>query len=187
MRRLPAGTVLAGCFLVTAVGYVLIAQFDADTSLPVVAAGLMLFCAGLAPFGTLTTDLVMSSVPPEKAGAASGLSETSFEFGAALGVAVLGSILTAVYRARLEVSSLPALSPGALADVRETLGSALAAADALGGAGAATLRIAARAAFSDAMRAAAWVSAALAVATALLCVAAMRGTPGATQLDRGER
>ena len=44
---------------------------------------------GLAPVFTLAADLMVSTAPPERAGAAAGISETSSEFGGALGIAVL--------------------------------------------------------------------------------------------------
>jgi DHA2 family multidrug resistance protein-like MFS transporter len=176
VRRFAPAQVLAGSFLVTAVGYVLIARLEADTALTVALAALFLFCAGLAPFGTLTTDLVMRAAPPAKAGAASGLSETSFEFGAALGVAVLGSILTAVYRARLDVAVLPAIAPDLALSARETLAAALLVAEGLDGDAGLRLADAARNAFTDAMQSAAWVSALLAVGTALICATRLRIT-----------
>ncbi len=52
---------------------------------------------GLAPVFTLSTDLIIGTVPPERAGTAAGLAETSSEFGGALGIAILGSIVTALY------------------------------------------------------------------------------------------
>ena len=52
---------------------------------------------GLAPVFTLTTDLIIGAAPPERAGAASAISETSSEFGGALGIALLGALATAVY------------------------------------------------------------------------------------------
>jgi DHA2 family multidrug resistance protein-like MFS transporter len=61
----------------------------------------------MAPVFTLTTDLVVGSAPPEKAGAASAISETSAEFGGALGIAVFGSIGVALYRTGL-TDAIPA-------------------------------------------------------------------------------
>ena len=58
----------------------------------------MLFSLGLIQVITLAADLMVGSVPPERAGVASGLNETSADFGGALGIAVLGSIGTAIYR-----------------------------------------------------------------------------------------
>ncbi len=46
----------------------------------------------------MTADVILSSVPKDQAGSASAVSETAYELGAALGIAVLGSIVTGVYR-----------------------------------------------------------------------------------------
>ena len=62
------------------------------------AGGTTLFALGFAPVFTLTTDLIVGSAPPERAGAASAMSETSAEFGGALGIAIFGSIGVAIYR-----------------------------------------------------------------------------------------
>lgn len=179
VRRFEARKVLASGFFVTAVGYALLAQVAVDSSLGLVLAGLLLFCAGLAPMGTLTTDLVMSTAPPEKAGAASGVSETSFEFGAALGVAVLGSIMTAVYRSRMVDAHLPGVSPDAIEAASNTLGAAVATAEELDGPAGSALLSAAREAFTDSMQLSALVSAALALVAAIVCIRFMRRAPAA--------
>ena len=75
---------------------------------------MMAFCIGLAPIGAITTDLVMTAAPPERAGAASAISETSFEFGGALGIAVLGSMLTADLSPRHGGADLTGVPPDAL-------------------------------------------------------------------------
>jgi len=68
----------------------------------------------------LTTELIVSSALPERAGAASGISETGVELGGALGIAILGSIGAAVYRGAL-ANGLPAvLPPEAAAVARDT-------------------------------------------------------------------
>jgi DHA2 family multidrug resistance protein-like MFS transporter len=176
VRRFSARSVLAGGFFITAIGYGVLAQVGVDTGLEVVITGLMLFCVGLAPMGTLTTDLVMSAAPPEKAGAASGVSETSFEFGAALGVAVLGSIMTAVYRSRMTGATIPGVSQDELATASDTLGAAVATAQGIEGEAGATLLRLAQEAFSDSMRVSASVSALLALVAAAVCVRFMRGS-----------
>ena len=56
------------------------------------------------------TDAVMTertAVPPDKAGSASAVSETAYELGVALGIALLGSLLATLYRAGLNTESLP--------------------------------------------------------------------------------
>src|SRR5205807_8288742 len=55
----------------------------------------------LAPAFTLSTDLVIGSAPPERAGAAAALSETGSELGGALGIAILGTIGTGGYRSSM--------------------------------------------------------------------------------------
>ncbi|MGZ8178175.1 MFS transporter [Williamsia sp. SKLECPSW1] len=63
-----------------------------------------LVCTTIAGVGygivfSLVSEVAVGSAPPERAGAASGISETSFELGSALGLALLGSLATAVFRA----------------------------------------------------------------------------------------
>ncbi len=174
VRRYQPSTVLTCGFTITAIGYAVLTQVSATGDLWILVLGFLLFCAGLAPMGTLTTDLVMSDVPPERAGAASGISETSFELGAALGVAVLGSIVTAVYRAHMTAASLPDLSPQVLTTARETLGAAIEVAKTLEPQARDMIVSTAREAFTQAMHAASGVSAVLGLVAAVVCTQFMR-------------
>jgi DHA2 family multidrug resistance protein-like MFS transporter len=88
---------MAGGLVLAAVGFGLLSRIDASSGLALVVMGCIAYSLGLAPAFTLTTDLIVSSVPPERAGAASAMSETGSELGGALGIAILGSIGTAVY------------------------------------------------------------------------------------------
>ena len=63
----------------------------------------MLLSLGIGAAETISNDVIISSVPADKAGAASAISETAYELGAVLGTAVLGGILTAAYSARVVV------------------------------------------------------------------------------------
>src|SRR5215207_7735579 len=101
VRRLRLGLVIAGGFLLAAVGFGLLVLLDSAAGLPVLVAGSVVFALALAPVVTLATDLAVGATPPERAGAAAAISETSAEFGGALGIAVLGVIGTAVYRAQM--------------------------------------------------------------------------------------
>lgn len=84
--------------------------------------GSVVLALGLSPVVTLGTDLIVGSAPAERAGAASSLSETGAELGGALGIAVLGSIGTAVYR-RMMADAVPASVPHEIAEAaRGTLG-----------------------------------------------------------------
>src|SRR5512132_1798618 len=89
LRRVrPAYVVGAGMGL-GAVGLGVLTQVGGshDADLAILAGASLLVSLGLAPVFTATTDLVVSSAPPERAGAASGISETGSELGGALGVA----------------------------------------------------------------------------------------------------
>ena len=176
VRRYQPGTVLTCGFLVTAVGYGVLTQVQPSGSLWVLVCGLMLYCSGLAPMGTLTTDLVMSDVPPERAGAASGISETSFEFGAALGVAVLGSIVSAVYRTHMSSISLPGIDAQMIDAARETLGAAIQEAQQLEGSAREVMTLAAREAFTRAFHVASFASSLLGLLAAFVCIKFMRRT-----------
>ncbi|WP_079166750.1 MFS transporter [Streptomyces oceani] len=79
--------------------------------------------AGLA--FTVTADVILSSVPKEQAGAASAVSETAYELGAALGIALLGSVVTGAYRDFVTPVDVP---PRAVEQARESLGGAVEAA-----------------------------------------------------------
>ena len=73
--------------------------------LPVVV-GLAIVSLGIQVVLALTYDVVVSSAPPERAGVASGMGETGSELGIALGIAIAGSLVTAVYRVRSGRSAL---------------------------------------------------------------------------------
>ena len=81
---------------------------------------------GLVMILTLVTDLVVGAVAPERAGSASALIETSSEFGGALGIAILGSIGTAVYGSRLAAHLPPGLSAADAHAARQGLAGAVA-------------------------------------------------------------
>ncbi|MGO1397889.1 MAG: MFS transporter [Brevibacterium yomogidense] len=125
--------------------------------------------AGIAPMMTLATDVVVGSAPPDRSGAASALSETAAELGAALGIAVLGSIGTAIYRSRV-LDSMPADVPEEGAEVvSSSLGAAFSVAEQLPTENAAHLVESARSAFIDGLGAASVVGALILVAAAVLC------------------
>lgn len=85
----------------------------------------MIIGMGFVPVILTTTGLIVGSAPPERAGAASAISETSAEFGGALGVALLGSLGTVIYRVLMAGTDLAAL-PRPLAEAsRATLGGAV--------------------------------------------------------------
>lgn len=164
VRRYSVAQVLATGFAITAVGFSLLTQLRGDNGFALFVAGYLLFCLGLSPIGALTSHLVVSAAPPERAGAASAISETSFELGGALGVAVLGSIVTATYRLHMSQHLPAGLDAAAARTAQDTLGGASAVAAQLGGSSGEALLATARAGFSSAMA----LSAAICIGIALL-------------------
>jgi MFS transporter, DHA2 family, multidrug resistance protein len=82
----------------------------------------MLMAVGFVPVILTTTNLIVSAAPPERAGAASALSETCAEFGGALGVGLLGSLVTFIYRARMAATEAPAKAKATLGDAVDIAG-----------------------------------------------------------------
>ncbi|MFC7344998.1 MFS transporter [Saccharopolyspora griseoalba] len=119
-RRFPVPHLISGGLLLAMAGFGVLVLLGAHDGLAVLVAGMLLVGFGVPLSETLTNDLIITAAPPERAGAASAISETGFELGGALGTAVLGSIATAVYRA-----DMPAEAGSA---ARETLGGAVATA-----------------------------------------------------------
>jgi len=185
----PAYVMGAG-LAIASVGLAVLSQVGGADGLAVVIVGSVIISLGLAPVLSLTTELIVGSAPPERAGAASGISETAVELGGALGISVLGSIGVALYRRELS-ADLPAAVPAEAAVVaRDTLGGAVAVAGQLPGQlGAAVLDVA-RDAFVQGMQVAATISAIIAVTVAILAVVLLRevrgGTGGDTTDDRAE-
>jgi MFS transporter, DHA2 family, multidrug resistance protein len=164
--------VIGGAFVLAASGYGVLTQIQVDSSLVVPLLGAGLLAAGLVMVMTLVTEAVVGSVAPERAGSASAVMETCAEFGGALGIAVLGSIGTAVYRADVP-SDLPA---GAAAPVREGLPAATAAAAHLPAQLADTVLTTARHAFTHSMSVVAVVGAIVLLVTAVTTTLTLRGT-----------
>jgi DHA2 family multidrug resistance protein-like MFS transporter len=123
---------------------------------------------------TLTNDLIIGSVPPERAGAAAGVSETAFEFGGALGIAVFGSIGAAIYRGAIALE-VPAGVPAEAAQAAmATLGGALVVAGGLPGQLGPALADAAREAFTRGLHVAASISTIGSIGLAVLVVTLLR-------------
>jgi EmrB/QacA subfamily drug resistance transporter len=141
-RVVPVGLSFVG------IGLAVFSQVDIDTSIWFIYAAILPLAAGMATTMTPLTTLIMSSVPLGKAGVGSAMNDTTRELGGALGVAVLGSLVTSRYVASLAsaVTDLPAT----LADeANKGLGNALGVAASVGGEAGDGLSLAARMAFVD--------------------------------------
>lgn len=174
---------MAGGLLLAAAGWLVISQVSGDGSLPLLIAGLSLMNIGMGPMVALGFDMILGSVEPEKAGAASSVSETSAEFGIAFGIAALGSVGTAIYRSRIE-ESVPASLPADAADAaRESLAGAATVAESLPGEAATVLVSAARDAFTAGLSTVAVVAGLLFVVVAALVAVAFRHVGGSAPVE----
>jgi DHA2 family multidrug resistance protein-like MFS transporter len=179
---------MLGGIVVAIVGVGLLTQAEATDGPSLVIAGIVILSLGLAPLFTLAADLAIGSAPPERAGAAAGISETSSELGGALGLAVLGAVGTAVYRDRA-ADTIPADVPhDAAATASDTLGGAVDVADRLPSMVAADVLEPAREAFTQALQVAASVSAVLVIAAAVMVARLLRreGAASPMPLAAGE-
>jgi DHA2 family multidrug resistance protein-like MFS transporter len=158
VRRIRPATLMAGGMVFAAIGFAMFTRLDGSTSFVTFALGTAIFSLGFAPVFTLTTDIVVGTAPPERAGAASAISETSAEFGGAVAIAVFGSIGIAMYRAALADTAPAGVPPQALEAARATLGGAVSVAGELPGQLGAALTAAARAAFIDGVQLVATIS-----------------------------
>jgi DHA2 family multidrug resistance protein-like MFS transporter len=178
VRRIRPAFVMAAGLAFGAIGFALFTRIDSSTGFATFAAGSTIFSLGLSPVFTLTTDLIVGSAPPERAGAASGISETSAELGGALGIAVFGSIGVAVYR-RTMSEAIPAGVPSEVVETAlATLGGAVAAARELPGAAGPDLTKAAQAAFIEGLQLCAAISTVGSLALAVLAGVTLRHVRG---------
>jgi DHA2 family multidrug resistance protein-like MFS transporter len=157
MTRLGVGRALGASLLTIAAGLAILAVGEGREGYAVLAAGLIIIGLGVGIAFTASTDAVLASVPAERAGAASAISEMAYELGVALGIALLGTLHTVLYRAALpDLSALPAPAREA---VTESLATAVNSGNAVE---------AARAAFADAMQTTSVTAAVLLVAAGVL-------------------
>jgi MFS transporter, DHA2 family, multidrug resistance protein len=169
----PSHLMGAGLAL-AAVGLAILTQAGANDGLVAIVGASVVISLGLAPVFGLTTELIVGSAPPERAGAASGISETGAELGGALGISILGSIGVAIYRGDIARSLPEAIPASAEVAARDTLGGAVGAAAQLTNGLDVILLDAARHAFTQGMVVAAAISTVVAVGVAVLAVVALR-------------
>ncbi|MGH3071666.1 MAG: MFS transporter [Gaiellaceae bacterium] len=182
VRRVRPAYVMSGGLAVAAIGYFLLVQVDSTSPLALVVVASVVFSLGEAPVFTLATDLIVGTAPSERAGTAAAISETSSELGGALGIAILGTIGTAIYRGQVEVPA--AVPPDVAAAARDTLGGAVATSSQLPDGVAAELLESAREAFTNGLQLAALTSGLIAAATAVAVAVVLRHVPaGASDVE----
>ncbi|WP_225638737.1 MFS transporter [Streptomyces solaniscabiei] len=158
-RRFSVRAVVSGGLAAVGLALAALTVIGQHTGYPLLGAALLVVGVGAGFSFTVTADVILSSVPKEQAGSASAVSETAYELGAALGIALLGSIVTGVYRD----FTGPAGTPPA---AHESLGGAVQAASELPADTAGALLDAARQSFVDGLTLASGVGAAVLLAAA---------------------
>ncbi|MGW0913572.1 MFS transporter [Streptomyces sp. NPDC002784] len=141
-RRYSVRAVVSGGLAAVGLALAALTVLDQSTGYPLLGAALLVVGIGAGFSFTVTADVILSSVPKEQAGAASAVSETAYELGAALGIAVLGSIVTGVYRDFTGPAGTPA-------GAHESLGGAVEAAAGMPAESAQSMLDAARQSFVD--------------------------------------
>ncbi|WP_448005985.1 MFS transporter [Agromyces bauzanensis] len=165
-RRVRPATLIASGMAVSVAGLGLVTVASTG-ELGWVVAGYAIWQLGCGPMVALGTDLVVGSVPPERAGSAAALSETSSELGFAIGITVIGSVTAAVYRLGF-TDAATGLSPADASAATDSLTGATEVAASLPAAAGEALLAAARDAWLTGM----WVGIAL-IALVMVAVAAL--------------
>ena len=184
-RRIAAAHVLVGGLLAAAAGVALLTRIEPDHGLAALFAGSLTMGVGSGIVGTLATDFVVGAAPPERAGAASAISETGAELGGALGIALLGSLGLAVYRTHLDDTLPTALTPAQEHAATGTLADATSTSTQLAQPASGELFQAAAAAFTDSVQTVATAAAAVTLLLALLAAVLLRTTAPAPAAEHG--
>ncbi|WP_392670032.1 MFS transporter [Streptomyces sp. LN785] len=185
VERFGARAVCTAGMLLVAAGLSAFMLFDADTPVWVLCVVFFVQGTGMAHVMPPVTVAVMQALPREKAGSGSAVNNTFRQVGGALGIAVLGSVLSTVYRGDIE-GHLGALPAPARDAAGESIEATLAVAEKLGPAGA-PLVGAANNAFIGAMQATEHGSAAVALIGAVVVGLFLPGRPpAADRAGQGE-
>lgn len=167
-RRFSVRTVVSAGLAAVGIALGTLTVLDRSTGYPLLGAALLVVGVGAGFSFTVTADVILSAVPKDQAGAASAVSETAYELGAALGIALLGSIVTGVYAGFAGPAGTPA-------GAHDSLGGAVEAAGSLPEHTAETMLTAARDSFVDGLALASGAGAAVLLATAAAAWFLLRG------------
>lgn len=165
VKRYKAEELMATGFGVAAVGFGCLMFLGSSMDLVLLVISQALFSLGISAIFTLITDVVVESVPPERAGLAASMSESSFELGGALGIAILGSIGAVLYRNGILNSAFHLQ-----VDLADTLGGAMLSANELSAHQAASFLSIARQSFTVGVHWAAAIAVFISIGLAFSCV-----------------
>ena len=168
-ERFGTKVVVAAGLVTVAVSLALLSGLDTTTDYGRIALALAILGGGMGTTMAPATESIMGSLPLGKAGVGSAMNDTTRQVGGALGVAVLGSVLSSAYASSIApaVGGLPASAAAAASD---SIGAATAVAAQIGGAAGQALLAAADRAFVDGLGIAVLIASVVAGAGALLVI-----------------
>jgi EmrB/QacA subfamily drug resistance transporter len=184
-ERFGVGRVITVGFIMVAASFALLTQLDTNSSYLLLGLGFALQGLGMGGTFAPATGSIMSAVPLDKAGVGSAVNDTTRELGAALGVAVLGTLLGSAYRSSLDLSSA-GLNASNRAQAEESIGGAVRVAKTLPGGGHGLL-VQAQSAFVDAFRVTNMLSIGVTLGAAVLVFFSLRRRPGDEEELAAER
>lgn len=174
-RRVPPHILVPVGLVFSVAGYLLVAFTTSDHGIAPLVIAFVVLGIGIGGAETISNELILSSAPAEKAGAASAVSETAYELGAVLGTAVLGGLITAFYRGALVVpEGIPAEAAHA---ATETLAGAYTAGQELPAQLGDALWDAASAAFGSGVMVTSLIGAGLVVLAGVIAAVTLRKAP----------
>ena len=163
--KIGAGRTMAGGMLIGSVGMATLGMMGADSGYGSIVIAIILMAFGMALAFPAGTEAIVTSLPENKAGVGSAMNDTTREVGGAIGIALLGTLLSAGYRSGLG-DATEGLPPNAAEAAEDNVGAALAiSAQVPGGE---QLADAARNAFVDGLQLAMFAAAAIVAVSALI-------------------
>ncbi|MBI6908603.1 MFS transporter [Pseudomonas palleroniana] len=175
-QRVSVNVLIPILLAFTAGAFLLVAGLG--SSLTVIVAAFALLNIGVGAIATVSNDVILSAVPPTKAGAASAISETAYEVGVVLGTTLLGGLVTAYYRGTLQLPDF--LTPMQISLASETLAGAHAVSATLVGDQASELMNSATQAFEGGTHLMAWTTFSLAVLAIVVARCTLKARQTAT-------
>lgn len=171
VAHVSPGRVIAACMSFAAVGYATLALAGGAGTLWPVVIGFVFLAVGAGAAETVSNDLILSSAPAGRAGAASAISETAYELGAVLGTAILGGIMSAGYHRSVVLPD--GLTAAQQRAASETLGGATSVAGELDPARSQALLDSAHSAFAGSVVVTSWIGVALMLAAVVVSLAVL--------------
>ncbi|MGV9359304.1 MFS transporter [Amycolatopsis sp. NPDC003731] len=172
-RRIPPGKVIVAGMIISVLGLVAVTQVGPESGVALLMSGFVVASLGSGPAGALGAGLIMTSAPPEKAGSAAAVSETSGDFGVSLGIALTGSIAAAIYRSAFS-DPVPGVDA---ATARESVAGAMSVAHGTPGPAGEELARKAAEAFTDGLNVAAAFGGVVALVLAVVAGISLRHVP----------